>query len=114
MRKASNMFCVSLLPEPSVASPSHTPFLSMAPNGLVCGPPPSRPGKAIRQDADLVEMTDRADTEKTLALQKLAFRLADVHMHHGIEVDRRLLAAPELLLSTAVRSRGTDDRQDQV
>src|ERR1700730_14114555 len=81
---------------------------------LVGAPHAWRHEKAIRQDADLVEMTDRADTEKNLALQKLAFRLADVHMHHGIEVDRRLLAAPELLLSTAVRSRGTDDRQDQV
>src|SRR6202048_1694992 len=81
---------------------------------LVGEPHAVRHGKATRQDADLVEMTERADTEKNLALQKLAFRLADVHMHHGIEVDRRLLAAPELLLSTSARRRGSDDRQYRV
>jgi len=59
-------------------------------------------------------MADRADAEQDLALEKLALRFADVHVHHGIELERGILAAPELLLRTPVRRRGTDDRQHQM
>jgi hypothetical protein len=82
---------------------------------VVVGQPDAvRHRQAIGQNADLVEMTDRAHAEQTLALEKLALGFADVHMDHGVELDRRLLALLELFHGAAMRRRWTDDRQHQV
>ena len=135
------MFCVSLLPDPSVASPTRTPRRSMSSNRMrplpslpllaglwtaivprardaldvVVGEPDAmRHRDAIVEEADLVEMSDRGRAEQLAPLEELPLGLADVDVDHGIEFDRELGQTAQHVVGAAMGRRRSDDRQDEI